>query len=170
MREILKMEQIPALLANTGSIIAIVIGAVSAVAIVAILIAKGKLNVKSDKFSIESAKKNTKSLLAECRHSCSLMAYEYAQIWIDKFPNDEYQIRYTCELVLNRIEDMLHYNNITTDTDYVEMRFTDIKAIIDRNKVPGGPYDEQFYKDLHETFCKMIKQILLIKKHYKDEN
>lgn len=156
------------ILDNTWSVLIVVAGIIVIIHIISKLISNGKLNVKSDKFSIESAKKNTKSLLAECRCSCSLMAYEYAQRWIDKFPKDEYQIRYTCELALNRLEDMLHYNNVSMDKDYIEMRFTDVKSIIDRNKVPNGPYDEQFYKELHELFVKIVKQILLIKKHYKD--
>lgn len=162
------MEQVSSMLSNTGSVIAIVIGIVVIIGMVSVLIMKGKLNIQSDKFSIESSKQNTKSLLAECRQSCSLMAYEFAQKWIDKHPKSEYQIMYTAELVLNRIENMLHYNSINSSQDYIDMRFTDIKAIIDRNRIPEAEYSEQFYKELYDTFCKMIKQIILIKKHYND--
>ena len=64
---------------------------------------------------------------------------------------------------------MLQYNNITSDSEYVEMRFVDIKAIVDTNRVSGAKYDESFYQDLKEAFTRMIKQLLQLKKHYKDE-
>lgn len=156
------------LLSNTGSVIAVVVGVVVIVCIMAFLIAKGKLNLKSDKLSIESAKQNTKSLLAECRTSCSLMAREFASKYIEQYPNEKYQILYIAELVLNRVEKMLQYNNITSDSEYVEMRFVDVKAIIDTNRLPDGEYDDEFYKDLKEAFTRMIKQLVAIKKHYKD--
>ena len=161
-------NQVTGLLSNTGSVIAVVIGAVIIVGIFAILIAKGKLKFKSDKFSIESAKQNTKSLIAECRTSCSLMAREFATKYIERYPNAEYKILYIAELVLNRIEKMLQYNNITADSEYIEMRFTDVKAIIDANRISGGRYDEIFYQDLKEAFTKMVKQLVAIKKHYNE--
>lgn len=145
-----KVEQ--NLLSNTGSVIAIVIGVVAIVGIIAFLILKGKLNLKTDKFSIETAKRNTKSLLAEARTSCNLMAKEFAEKYVEKFPSAKYQILYICELVLNRVEKMLQYNSITTDEDYLKMRFVDVKAILDTNKVSGGNYDEQFYNDLYIAF------------------
>ena len=156
------------LLSNTGSVIAVVVGVVVIVCIMAFLIAKGKLNFKSDKLSIESAKQNTKSLLAECRTSCSLMAKEFASKYIEQYPNEKYRILYIAELVLNRIEKMLQYNNITADSEYIEMRFVDVKAIIDTNRLPDGEYDDKFYKDLKEAFTLMVKQLVAIKKHYKD--
>lgn len=162
-------NQVAGLLSNTGSVIAVVIGLVVIVGIVAFLIAKGKLNFKSDKLSIESAKQNTKSLLAECRTSCSLMAKEFASKYIERYPNAKYQILYIAELVLNRIEKMLQYNNITADSEYIEMRFVDIKAIIDTNRVSGGKYDDLFYQDLKESFTKMVKQLVAIKKHYRED-
>lgn len=162
-------SKVTGLLSNTGSVIAVVVGAVVIVGIVAYLIEKGKLNFKSDKLSIESAKQNTKSLLAECRTSCSLMAKEFASKYIEKYPNQKYQILYIAELVLNRLEKMLQYNNITADNDYIEMRFVDIKAIIDTNRVPCGKYDDAFYQDLKEAFTRMIKQLVAIKKHYKED-
>ena len=162
-------NQFAGLFSNTGSVIAVVIGAVVIVGIVAILIAKGKLKFKSDKLNIESVKQNTKSLIAECRTSCSLMAREFASKYVEKYPNAEYQILYIAELVLNRIEKMLQYNNITADNDYIEMRFVDIKAIIDTNRVSGGKYDDLFYQDLKDSFTRMIKQLVAIKKHYRDD-
>lgn len=162
-------NQVAGLLSNTGSVIAVVIGAVVIFGIVAFLIVKGKLNFKSDKLSIESAKQNTKSLLAECRTSCSLLAKEFACKYIERYPNAKYQILYIAELVLNRIEKMLQYNNITADSEYIEMRFVDIKAIIDTNKVSGGKYDDLFYQDLKESFTKMVKQLVAIKKHYRED-
>ena len=162
-------NQVAGLLSNTGSVIAVVIGVVVIVGIIAVLIAKGKLKFKSDKLSIESAKQNTKSLLAECRTSCSLMAGEFATKYIEKYPNAKYQILYIAELVLNRIEKMLQYNNITADSEYIEMRFIDIKAIIDTNRVSGGKYDDLFYQDLKDAFTRMVKQLVLIKKHYNED-
>lgn len=161
-------NQVAGLLSNTGSVIAVVIGAVVIVGIIAILISKGKLKFRSDKLSIESAKQNTKSLLAECRTSCSLMAKEFASRYIEKYPNAEYKILYIAELVLNRIEKMLQYNSITADSEYIEMRFVDIKAIVDTNRVPGGKYDDLFYQDLKESFTRMVKQLVAIKKHYRE--
>ena len=70
---------------------------------------------------------------------------------------------------MNRVEKMLQYNNITADNEYIEMRFVDIKAIVDTNKVSGGKYDEKFYQDLKDSFTRMVKQLVAIKKHYKDE-
>ena len=160
---------VSSLLQNTGSVIVVVIGVVVIVGIIAVLIAKGKLKFKSDKFSIESAKQNTKSLLAQCRTSCSLMAGEFASKYIEKYPNAKYQILYIAELVLNRIEKMLQYNNITVDSEYIEMRFVDIKAIIDTNRVSGGKYDDLFYQDLKESFTRMVKQLVAIKKHYRED-
>lgn len=157
------------LMSNTNSVIAVVIGIVVIVGMITYLIVKGKLNIKSDKFNIESVKQNTKSLLAECRTSSSLLAKEFAYKYIERYPAAKYQILYISELVLNRVEKMLQYNNITSDSEYVEMRFVDIKAIVDTNRVSGAKYDESFYQDLKEAFTRMIKQLVAIKKHYKDE-
>ena len=162
-------NQVAGLLSNTGSVIAVVIGVVVIFGIVAFLIAKGKLNFKSDKLSIESAKQNTKSLLAECRTSCSLLAKEFACKYIERYPSAKYQILYISELVLNRVEKMLQYNNITADSEYIEMRFVDVKAIVDTNRVSGGKYDDLFYQDLKESFTRMVKQLVAIKKHYKED-
>lgn len=164
------MEKIPSnILDNTGSVIAIVIGIAFIFGLFAYLIAKGKLNIKSDKLSIESAKQNTKALLAECRNSCSLMSLEFACKYIEKYPNAKYQILYTCELVLNRVEQMIQYNNIKTDKAYIDMRYNDIKAIVDSKKVEEGNYDDNFYNELYDSFVKMIKQIVMIKKHYNED-
>ena len=162
-------NQVAGLLSNTGSVIAVVIGVVVIVGIIAVLIAKGKLKFKSDKLSIESAKQNTKSLIAECRTSCSLMAGEFASKYVERHPNAKYQILYIAELALNRVEKMLQYNCITTDNEYIEMRFVDIKAIIDTNRVSGGKYDDLFYQDLKDAFTRMVKQLVAIKKHYRED-
>ena len=53
-------NQVAGLFSNTGSVIAVVIGVVVIVGIIAFIIAQGKLSLKSDKLSIESAKQNTK--------------------------------------------------------------------------------------------------------------
>lgn len=157
------------IMSNPISVGIIVFGIIAVIGIIAYLIAKGKLNIKSDKLSIESAKQNTKSLLAECRTSCNLMSREFAAKYIEKFPKNEYQILYICELVLNRVEKMLQYNNITTDEDYIKMRFVDIKAIVDTNKVAGGDYTKEFYDELYNSFSNMVKQIVALKKHYKED-
>lgn len=164
-----KAEIAAGLMANTKSVIAIVVGIIIIICIIAYLIVKGKLNIRSDKFNIESVKQNTKSLLAECRTSSSLLAKEFAYKYIEKYPAAKFQILYISELVLNRVEKMLQYNNITADNEYIEMRFVDIKAIVDTNKVSGGKYDEKFYQDLKDSFTRMVKQLVAIKKHYKDE-
>lgn len=164
-----KAEAAANFMSNTNSVIAVVAGVVVIVGIIAYLIVKGKLNIKSDKFNIESVRQSTKSLLAECRTSCSLQAKEFACKYIEKYPNAKYQILYISELVLNRIEKMLQYNNITADNDYIEMRFVDIKAIVDTNRVSGARYDEMFYQDLREAFVKMVKQLVAIKKHYNED-
>lgn len=163
------LSQTANLLSNTGSVIAVVTGVVIIISIIALLISKGKLNLRSEKFSIESAKQNTKSLLAECRTSCSLMAKEFASKYIEKYPNARFQILYISELVLNRVEKMLQYNNITSDEDYIKMRFVDVKAIVDTNKVSGAEYSDLFYQDLYESFTRMVKQLVAIKKHYNEE-
>lgn len=163
------METAANLLSNTGSVAIVVGGVIVIVLVVAWLLGKGKLNLKSDKFSIESAKQSTKSLLAECRTSCNLMAKEFATKYIEEYPAANYQILYISELVLNRIEKMLQYNNITNDKDYIDMRFTDIRAIVDTNKVSGASYPKEFYDELYEAFAAMVKQIVMLKKHYHEE-
>ena len=64
---------------------------------------------------------------------------------------------------------MLQYNNITADSEYIEMRFVDVKAIVDTNRVSGGKYDDLFYQDLKESFTRMVKQLVAIKKHYRED-
>ena len=64
---------------------------------------------------------------------------------------------------------MLQYNNITADSEYIEMRFVDIKAIVDTNRISGGKYDDLFYQDLKDAFTRMVKQLVAIKKHYRED-
>lgn len=154
------------LLANSTSVIAIVVGIVCIAIIVAVLLLKGQLRVKSEKLSIESVRRDTKSLLAECRTSASLLSREFAEYYIQKYPHAKYQILYISELCLNRVDKILQYNNVSTNEDYIRMRYIDVKAIIDSNRIEGADYSEEFYDKLYEEFSKMLKQIVMLKKHY----
>ena len=157
-------------LSNSTSIIAIVVGVVIVVGIISHLINKGKLNIKSNKFNIESTKQNTKSLIAECRENCRLMLLDIATPYLDKYKEHKFQILYTAELCLNFFEKILQYNNVTLDDDYLQMRWVSLKSIVDTHRIPGVEYTEEFYKELHEKYIEIMKQIVLLKKHYKDEN
>ena len=157
-------------LSNPISVIAITIGIVVITIIISLLISKGKLNIKSDKFNIESTKQSTKDLIAESRESCRLMLLEIVTPYLDRFKEHKFLILYTMELTLNFIERMLQYNNITLDENYLQMRWVGLKAIVDTHRIPGVEYTEEFYNKLHEKYVSMIKQIVLLKKHYKDEN
>ena len=157
-------------LSNSTSIIAIVIGIVVIVGIISHLINKGKLNIKSNKFNIESTKQNTKDLIAECRENCRIMILDIATPYLDRFKDHKFQILYTTELCLNFFEKILQYNNVTLDDDYLQMRWVAMKSIVDTHRIPGVEYTEEFYKELHEKYIEIMKQIVLLKKHYKDEN
>ena len=157
-------------LSNSTSVIAIVVGVVVIVVIISLLISKGKLNIKSNKLSIESTKQNTKSLIAECRENCQIMLLDIATPYLDKYKEHKYLILYTMELCLNFFEKILQYNNVTLDDDYLQMRWIGIKAIVDAHRIPGVEYSNEFYKKLHEQYIAIMKQIVLLKKHYKDEN
>lgn len=156
-------------LSNPTSVIAIVAGVVIIVCIISFLINKGKLNIKSNKFNIESTKQNTKSLIAECRESCRLLLLEIVTPYLEKYKEYKFLILYTMELCLNFFEKMLQYNNITLDEDYLQMRWVGLRAIVDTHRIPGVEYTEDFYKELHEKYIAIMKQIVLLKKHYKDE-
>ena len=157
-------------LSNSTSVIAIVVGVVVIVVIVSLLISKGKINIKYNKFNIESTKQNTKSLIAECRENCQLMLLDIATPYLDKYKEYKFLILYTMELCLNFFEKILQYNNVTLDDDYLQMRWVGIKAIVDAHRIPGVEYSEEFYKNLHEKYIAIMKQIVLLKRHYKDEN
>ena len=157
-------------LSNSTSVIAIVIGAVIIVGIISWLVNKGKLNIKSNKFNIESTKQSTKSLIAECRENCQLMLLDIATPYLDKYPEHKFLILYTTELCLNFFEKILQYNNVTLDENYLQMRWVAMKSIVDSHRIPGVEYTEEFYKKLHEQYVAIMKQIVLLKKHYKDEN
>ena len=45
-----------------------------------------------------------------------------------------------------------------------------MKAIVDSNRIQGVEYSEEFYKKLHEQYIAIMQQIVLLKRHYKDEN
>lgn len=158
------------ILSNSTSVIAIVIGVVIIVGIISLLISKGKLNIKSNKFDLESTKQNTKSLIAECRENCQLMLLDIATPYLDKYPEYKFLILYTMELCLNFFEKILHYNSVTLDENYLQMRWVGMKSIIDTHRIPGVEYTDEFYKKLHEQYIAIMKQIVLLKKHYKDEN
>ena len=165
------MENVAAnVLSNSTSVIAIVAGVVIITIIISLLISKGKLNIKSNRFNIESTKQNTKSLIAECRESCRLMLLEIVSPYLDRYKEHKYLILYTMELSLNFFEKMLQYNNITLDNDYLQMRWLALKAIVDTHKISGVEYTDEFYKKLHDQYIAIMKQIVLLKKHYKDEN
>ena len=157
-------------LSNSTSVIAIVAGAVIIVGIISWLVNKGKLNIKSNKFNIESTKQNTKSLIAECRENCQLMLLDIATPYLDKYPEHKFLILYTTELCLNFFEKILQYNNVTLDENYLQMRWVAMKSIVDSHRIPGVAYTEEFYKKLHEQYIAIMRQIVLLKKHYKDEN
>lgn len=70
---------------------------------------------------------------------------------------------------MNRIEEMLNYNNISLDEDYINMRFMDIVSIINSHPIFKGRYDTKFYAELRRAFIKIIKQIVMLKKHYKEQ-
>ena len=157
-------------LSNSTSVIAIVVGVVVIVGIISYLVNKGKLNIKSNKLSIESTKQNTKSLIAECRENCQLMLLDIATPYLDKYKEHKFLILYTTELCLNFFEKILQYNNVTLDDDYLQMRWVGMKSIVDTHRIPGAEYTEEFYKKLHDQYIAIMKQIVLLKKHYKDEN
>ena len=164
------MENVASVLSNSTSVIAIVIGVVIITIIISLLISKGKLNIKSNKFNIESTKQNTKDLIAECRESCRLMLLDVASQYLEEYPENKFLILYTVELCLNFFERMLQYNNISLDADYLQMRWVGLKSIVDTHRIPGVEYTEEFYNKLHEQYVEIMKQIVLLKKHYKDEN
>ena len=157
------------ILSNSTSVIAIVVGVIIIVCIISFLIAKGKLNIKSNKLSIESTKQNTKSLIAECRENCRILLLDVVTPYLDKYKEHKFLILYTMELCLNFFERMLQYNNITLDEDYLQMRWVTMKSIVDTHRIPGVEYTDEFYKKLHEQYIAIMKQIVLLKKHYKDE-
>ena len=157
-------------LSNSTSVIAIVAGVVIIVSIISWLINKGKLNIKSNKFNIESTKQNTKSLIAECRENCQLMLLDIATPYLDKYKEHKFLILYTMELCLNFFEKILQYNNVTLDNNYLQMRWVGMKAIVDSHRIPGVEYTDEFYSKLHEQYIEIMKQIVLLKNHYKDEN
>lgn len=157
-------------LSNSTSVIAIVVGVVIIVCIISCLVSKGKLNIKSNKFNIESTKQNTKSLIAECRENCQLMLLDIATPYLDKYSNNKYLILYTMELCLNFFEKILQYNNVILDDNYLQMRWVGLKAIVDSHRIPGVEYSDEFYSKLHNQYIEIMKQIVLLKKHYKDEN
>ena len=157
------------ILENPTSVIAIVIGAVIIAAMLCFLITNNKLNLKTNKFTIESAKRDIKSLIYECRLSAHLIIKEFCQKYINIYPDQKYQILYISELVMNRIEEMLNYNNISLDEDYINMRFMDIVSIINSHPIFKGRYDTKFYAELRKAFIKIIKQIVMLKKHYKEQ-
>ena len=158
------------ILSNSTSVIAIVVGVVIVVFIISWLVSKGKLNIKSNKFNIESTKQNTKSLIAECRENCRLMLLDIVTPYLEKYKEYKFLILYTMELSLNFFEKILQYNNVTLNEDYLQMRWVSMKSIVDTHRIPGVEYTEEFYKKLHEQYVEIMKQIVLLKKHYKDEN
>lgn len=155
-------------LSNSTSTIAIVIGVVAVAGIIAWLINRGKLNIKSDKFNVESTKQNTKSLMAECRENCQLMLLDIATPYLDKYQEHKFQILYTTELCLNFFEKVLQYNNVTLDKEYLQMRWVSLKSIVETHKIPNTTYTEDFYKQLYDQYVAIMKQIVLLKKHYND--
>ena len=157
-------------LSNSTSVIAIVAGVVIIVSIISWLVNKGKLNIKSNKFNIESTKQNTKSLIAECRENCQLMLLDIATPYLDKYKEHKFLILYTMELCLNFFEKILQYNNVTLDNNYLQMRWVGMKAIVDSHRIPGVEYTDEFYSKLHAQYVEIMKQIVLLKNHYKDEN
>ena len=165
------MENIAtSVLSNSTSVIAIVAGVVVIVCIISWLVNKGKLNIKSNKLSIESTKQNTKSLIAECRENCQLMLLDIATPYLNRYKEHKFLILYTMELCLNFFEKILQYNNVTLDNNYLQMRWVGLKSIVDSHRIPGVEYSEKFYSELHEKYIEIMKQIVLLKKHYKDEN
>ena len=157
-------------LSNSTSVIAIVVGVVVIVVIVSLLISKGKINIKYNKFNIESTKQNTKSLIAECRENCQIMLLDIATPYLDKHKEYKFLILYTMELCLNFFEKILQYNNVTLDDDYLQMRWVGLKSIVDSHRIPGVEYSEKFYTKLYDQYIAIMKQIVLLKRHYKDEN
>ena len=154
-------------LSNSTSVIAIVIGVVIITIIISLLISKGKLNIKSNKLSIESTKQNTKSLIVECRENCQLMILDIATPYLDRYPEYKYLILYTMELCLNFFEKILQYNNVTLDENYLQMRWVGLKSIVDTHRLSGVEYTEEFYKKLHNQYIAIMRQIVLLKNHYK---
>ena len=146
------MKDLASVLSNSTSVIAITIGVVIIVCIISWLISKGKLNIKSNKLSIESTKQNTKDLIAECRESCRLLLLEIVTPYLERYKENKFLILYTMELTLNFFEKMLQYNNITLDENYLQMRWVGLKAIVDTHRIPGVNYTEEFYNKLHQQY------------------
>ena len=98
------------------------------------------------------------------------MLLDIATPYLDKYKEHKFLILYTMELCLNFFEKILQYNNVTLDEDYLQMRWIGMKSIVDTHRIPGVEYTEEFYNKLHEQYIAIMKQIVLLKKHYKDEN
>ena len=90
--------------------------------------------------------------------------------YLDKYKEYKFLILYTMELCLNFFEKILQYNNVTLDDNYLQMRWVGLKSIVDSHRIPGVEYTNEFYTKLHEQYIPIMKQIVLLKKHYKDEN
>ena len=90
--------------------------------------------------------------------------------YLDKHSEYKFLILYTMELCLNFFEKILQYNNVELDDDYLQMRWVGLKSIVDSHRIPGVEYTDEFYKKLHDQYVEIMKQIVLLKKHYKDEN
>ena len=157
-------------LSNSTSVIAIVVGVVIVVGIISWLVSNGKMNIKSNKFNIESTKQNTKSLIVECRDNCQIMLLDIVTPYLNKYKDYKFLILYTMELCLNFFEKILQYNNVTLDEAYLQMRWIAMKSIVDSHRIPGVEYTDEFYKKLHEQYIEIMKQIVLLKKHYRDED
>ena len=98
------------------------------------------------------------------------MLLDIATPYLDKYKEHKFLILYTMELCLNFFEKILQYNNVTLDDDYLQMRWVGLKSIVDSHRIPGVEYTEEFYTKLHNQYISIMKQIVLLKKHYKDEN
>ena len=98
------------------------------------------------------------------------MLLDIATPYLDKYKEHKFLILYTMELCLNFFEKILQYNNVTLDDDYLQMRWVGLKSIVDSHRIPGVEYTDEFYKKLYNQYVEIMKQIVLLKKHYKDEN
>ena len=108
--------------------------------------------------------------IAECRENCRLMLLDIVTPYLEKYKEHKFLILYTMELCLNFFEKILQYNNVTLDEDYLQMRWVGMKSIVDTHRIPGVEYTDEFYKKLYKQYVEIMKQIVSLKKHYKDEN
>ena len=90
---------------------------------------------------------------------------------IPDFPNrDEWRLKYICERIISVFTDIISFNHISKEKIYMEMKQSEIWAVIINNTVADIMTSDEFKNVVYEKTEEILEKLISIREYYKKES